>query len=50
MTHKNAVRHALTWRYKTPENLEKALTCNRIWKRKYDAWKKISKEFLKILL
>lgn len=50
MTHKNTATYVARWREKSPENREKYLAWNRQWKRKNDCWKKVSKEFLSILI
>lgn len=50
MVHKNNSIHQMTWRHKTPENMDKYREICRKAMNKSNAWKRIKLEFLKILL
>jgi hypothetical protein len=40
-------KHIYTWREKNPDHYK---VVNKLWQRKYDAWKRIQKIYLNILL
>ena len=50
MTHKNNTKHQLTWRHKSPENLEVYRATLRRYAKKSYEWNKIRMIFLRILL